>query len=92
MAEKRCEFCDVHGEFTERLTSLEITVQERFKMADTVRNWLMGLVAIVIVQTGSLIWFLATDHSEQVGIAHWLNANQEKVARLIYEDEQRHRP
>lgn len=57
-------------------------------MSDTekvwLKNWLASVSIVMVLQIGSLIWFLATQHAEQVRLARTMDRIEPQHAEIYY--------
>lgn len=52
-----------------RLATIEANQEARVEQQRVIRNFLLGISVGLALQIGGWVWFVATDHAEQVSLA-----------------------
>jgi hypothetical protein len=52
-------------ELNSRLTTVEVQLSDFSKLANTLMHYLIALLGFAVLQTGTLIWFLAVTQTQQ---------------------------
>lgn len=75
-----CQPCLKHiEELGERVKTIEIQQSERQDALRVVRNCLISILGFTLIQIGTLLWFLAADHSEQKQMASQMIDHETRI-------------
>jgi len=65
-----------------RLAKIETNQETRMEQERTIRNYLLGISLALIINIGGWIWFLATDHAEQMAMGARIIVISQRVDEL----------